>query len=169
MLFFQWVLLNCAPNSTQSHPPHLTPFTSTQLHPPTTSLFQSPPGCLQHPQRYKNQNVARIWVVFQKLGRKINSKLFVLRENWHIWYLGGVDPENGFRYSNFEPQHPFLGKDDRFAWRLVHLVSWRSLLHIWTFIFKISTPKSIFEQIWAEKRFPVYFYLKLCCCFWTYS
>ena len=57
---FIWVLLNREP-------------TSTQLHPPPPSSFQTPPTSLQHPQRYKNQNIARTWAISPNLGWKIQK------------------------------------------------------------------------------------------------
>ena len=44
-----------------------------------------------------------------KFGPK-KSKLFVLTENWHIWYNGSADFESGLRFLKFQPQNPFLGK-----------------------------------------------------------
>ena len=38
------------------------------------------------------------------------SKLSVLTENWHTWYLGSADSESGLRFLKFRPQNPFLGK-----------------------------------------------------------
>ena len=55
LLILCWVLLNCAP-------------TSTQLHPPPPSSFQPPPIFLQYPQQYLNQNIARTWAISPKLG-----------------------------------------------------------------------------------------------------
>ena len=44
-----------------------------------------------------------------KFGQK-KSKLSVLTENWHTWYLGSADSESRFRFLRFPPQNPFLGK-----------------------------------------------------------
>ena len=60
LLILCWVLLNCAP-------------TSTQLHPPPPSSFQPPPIFLQYPQQYLNQNIARTWAISPNLGRKLKS------------------------------------------------------------------------------------------------
>ena len=49
------------------------------------------------------------------------------------------------------------------------MVSWKSSFQIRSHIFKIPTSKSIFGQIWTEKAFPVYFFLRPCCCFWKYG
>ena len=38
-----------------------------------------------------------------KFGQK-NSKLSVLPENWHKWYLGGADSDSGLKCSKFRPQ-----------------------------------------------------------------
>ena len=70
--FIKWVLLYCAPSSTQLHPALSTSTqvisTSTQLHPPPHSSFQPPPSSLQHPQQYLNQNIARNWAISPNLG-----------------------------------------------------------------------------------------------------
>ena len=61
-----WVLLNCAP-------------TSTQLDPPPPSSFQPPPSSRQHSQQYLNQNIAHNWIISPKLGWKIKSCPFWLK------------------------------------------------------------------------------------------
>ena len=33
-----------------------------------------------------------------------------MTENWHTWYIGGVDSESRLRFLKFRPQNPFLGK-----------------------------------------------------------
>ena len=43
---------------------------STQLHPPPPSLLQPIPSSMQHPQRYKNQNITRNSVNSLNLGQK---------------------------------------------------------------------------------------------------
>ena len=45
------ILLNCAPSSTQLHPP--------------------PPSSLLHPQQYLNQNIAHNWAISPNLEQKI--------------------------------------------------------------------------------------------------
>ena len=64
----------------------------TQLHPAHFNLHSSP----------STSN-------FPKFRPK-NSKLSILTENWHTWYLGGADSESGFRFLKFQPQNLFLGK-----------------------------------------------------------
>ena len=44
-----------------------------------------------------------------KFGPK-KSKLSVLPENWHSWYVGGDDSNSGLRFLKFRPQISFLGK-----------------------------------------------------------
>ena len=95
---------------------HPAPFTSTQLISTSTKFHLPPPSSLQHPQQYLNQNVARNWVISPNLGRKI--KLSILTENWHTWYLGGVDSKSRFRLLIFWSQNPFLGKFGPKNWRL---------------------------------------------------
>ena len=34
----------------------------------------------------------------------------ILTENWHRWYIGGVDFESRLRFLKFRPQNPFLDK-----------------------------------------------------------
>ena len=36
--------------------------------------------------------------------------MFILTENWHTWYVGGVDAESRLRFLKFRPQNTFLGK-----------------------------------------------------------
>ena len=50
--------------------------TSTQLHPPPLSSFKPPPSSLQHPQRYKNQNIASNWAISPNLRRKFKVLRF---------------------------------------------------------------------------------------------
>ena len=73
---FLGVLPNCAPSSTQLHPP---PSSYIHLHPAPPSSFQPPPSSLQHPQRYKNQNIERNWAIAPNLDGKIRSYLFFLK------------------------------------------------------------------------------------------
>ena len=72
-LFFNWVLLNRAPASTQLHPPqpssfnlHPAPSTSTQLISASTKLSPTL-------SKYLNQNIARNWAISPNLGYKIKS------------------------------------------------------------------------------------------------
>ena len=44
-----------------------------------------------------------------KFGLK-KSKLSILLQNWHTWYLADVDSESRLRFLKFLPQHSFLGK-----------------------------------------------------------
>ena len=50
--------------------------TSTQLHLPPLSSFKPPPSPLQHPQRYKNQNIASNWAISPNLRRKFKVLRF---------------------------------------------------------------------------------------------
>ena len=131
-MYFQRVLLNRAPSSTQLHPPppssfqpppssthlhpahfnlHPAPFTSTQListstqlHPPPPSSFQPPPSSLQHPQQYLNQNIARNWAIFPNLGRKIKSCPFWLKIGTH-GNLEVLVPNPDLDFWNSDPIH----------------------------------------------------------------
>ena len=106
MCVLQWVLLNRASTSTQLQP---TPSASTQPILTSTQLHPPPPSSLQHPQQYLNQNITRNWAISPNLGRKIR-KLSILIENWHTWYIGGVDSESRLRFLKFRSQNLFLGK-----------------------------------------------------------
>ena len=66
-----------------------------------------------------------------KFGSK-KLKLFALPENWHTWHFGRADSDSRLRFLKFQSQNPFLGKVVRFAWKLTHMVSWRSWFCIWT-------------------------------------
>ena len=83
--------------------------------------------------------------------RPKNSKLSILTENWHIWYLGGVDSES--RFLKFQPQDPFwanLGPKRQncpFCLKIgTHGIS-RMLILIPTLVFWNSDPKIDF---WAN-------------------
>ena len=36
--------------------------------------------------------------------------MFILTENWHTWYIGGVHSESRLRFLKYRLQNPFLGK-----------------------------------------------------------
>ena len=59
---------------------HLPPPSSFQ---PLCSSFQHPPGSLQQPQQYLNQNIACNWAISPNLGRKIKSYPFWLKIGMH--------------------------------------------------------------------------------------
>ena len=42
--------------------------------------------------------------------RPKNSKLSILTENWHTWYLGDADFGSGLTFSKLWPENLFLGK-----------------------------------------------------------
>ena len=54
------------------------------------------------------------------------SKLSILPENWHTWYLGGGYSESGLRFSKFRPQNFFLANLSRKS--IPWLFSFESLL-----------------------------------------
>ena len=116
-----------------------------------------------------------------------NSKLSVLPENWHTWYLGGADSKSTIRFLKFRAQNLFLdkfgpkSKNCPFALKIgTHsisrmiiliptLVFWiskmdtqsmvqRMLILIPTLISSIFNPKSIFRQIWVKKSQNNYLY-----------
>ena len=57
--------------------------TSTQLRPPPPNSFQPARSSLQHPQSYKNQNIARNWGISPNLGKKFQNCLFFLKIGTH--------------------------------------------------------------------------------------
>ena len=99
-----------APTSTQLHPP---PPSSTQLYPPPPSLFQPRLSSIHlHMALFSlhsalcntlNNISTRILPVIgqfpQIQAEKI--KLFILAENWHTWYIGGVDSKSKLRFLKF--------------------------------------------------------------------
>ena len=83
-----------------------------------------------------------------KFGSK--SKFFVFPENWHAWHLHNTD-----FYSNI------YAKKVKVCLNIgTHVISWLLILFP-TLVFSISNPKSIFGQIWNEKRKAVQFGWKL--------
>ena len=83
------VLLNRAPSSTQLIS------VSTQLSATPSTIFQP---------KYRT-----LLGNFPKFRPK-NSKLSILTENLHAWYIGGADSKSRLRFLKFRPQNPFLGK-----------------------------------------------------------
>ena len=118
--------------------------TSTQLHPTSPSSFQPPPSSIHldpdhfslHPAlcntlHCKNQNVARNWAISPNLGRKFQSCLFRLKFGTH-GILELLIPNPDLEFWNSDPKS-FFGqisvekvKVVYFAWKLTHMVSWRS-------------------------------------------
>ena len=125
------VLLNCAPTSTQLHPPPPSytqlVSTSTQLHTSSPSSFQPPTSSLQHPRQYLNQNIAHNWVISPNLGQKIKSCPFWLKIGTH-GILGVLIPNPGLDFGNTDPKIHFgqiwaqKFKVVHFIWKLVHTV-----------------------------------------------
>ena len=76
---------------------------STQLHPPPPNSFQPPRSSLQHPQRYKNQNIARNWGISPNLGRKFQSCPFCLKIGTHA-ILEVLIPTPDFEFRNSDPK-----------------------------------------------------------------
>ena len=154
------VLLNRTPNSTQLHPPPPNSIqlisTSTRLHPPPPSSFQPPPSSLQLSQQYLNQNTGRNWAISPNLGQKIKNCPFWLKIGTH-GKLEVLIPNPDLDFWNSDPKIHFwanLGPKIQscpFVWKLVHIVYQGCWFWIQTQIFEISTPKSIFGQIWVQK------------------
>ena len=96
------VLLNRAPTSTRLHPPPLSSF-----QPPPISIYLNPAHFSLHP--------ALSMLLEPKFGnfrkfRPKNSKLSILTEIWHTWYLRVADSKSGVRFLKSPPQNPFLCK-----------------------------------------------------------
>ena len=97
-----------------------------------------------------------------------NSKLSVLPENWHKWYLGGGASKSTLRFLKFWPQNTFLGKFRPKKWKFSilpenwHTYISRIIILISTLVFWISNPKSIFGQIWSIK-------VKVVCVTWKWT
>ena len=136
-----WSLLNCAPTSTQL----ISSF--TQLHPPLPSSYQSPPSCLQYPQQYFYQNIARNWPISSNLDRKMKSCQFWLKIGTHA-ILEVLIPNPDLHYWNFNPKIHFwanLGPkihSSPFYLKIVtHSISWMLIpnpdLDFWNFDPKI--------------------------------
>ena len=139
---------------TQLHPapPSSTQLISTsiQLHPSPPSSFQPPPSSLQHPQRYKNQNIARNWSISPNLGRKIQSCPFCLKIDSHgILEVLISNPDLKFR--NSDPKIHFwanLGQKSEscpFCLKIGTQSISKMLILIPTLVFWISNWKSIFR------------------------
>ena len=93
---------------------------------------------------------------FGKFGLK-KSKLSVLTENWHIWYLGSADFESRLRFLKFWPKIHFwvnLGRKSQ-SCPFSRIIGMHGILMmlilIPTLVFWISDPKSIFGKIWTKK------------------
>ena len=86
------------------------------------------------------------------------SKLSVVTENWHTWYLGSADSESWLSFWNSDPKIHFwanLGQKSQsclFYLKIgTHVIISRLLILVPTLVFWISKPKSIFGQIWTGK------------------
>ena len=97
--------------------------------------------------------------------RPKNSKLSIFTENWHIWYLGGVDSES--RFLKFQPQDPFwanLGPKRQncpFCLKIgTHGIS-RMLILIPTLVFWNPDPKIDFWANLGQKSQSCSFCLKI--------
>ena len=91
----------------------------------------------------------------------------ILTENWHTWYIGGVNSESRLWFLKFLPQIHFwanLGPKSQsclFCLKIgTHDIS-KILILISTLVFWICEPKPISGQIWANKVKVVQFSWKL--------
>ena len=118
--------------------------------------------------------------------RPKKSKLFLLLETWHTWYLGGAYSESGLRFSEYNPKvylwanlyNPKvylwanLGQKNKscpFRLKIATHGILEELIPNPDLDFRNSDPKIHFYTIWAKKGFPLYSSLRTCCCFWAYS
>ena len=91
------------PSSIHLHPAHFN------LHPPPSSSFQPPPNSIQliststhlHPTHYFSQ-FPTLNPFLGKFGPK-NSKLFILTENRHTWYIEDADSYSENSFLNCQP------------------------------------------------------------------
>ena len=102
---------------------HSAPSTSIQLISASTQLSATPATLLE-PKYW-------MWLGNFSTFRPKNSKLSVLTENWHTWYLGGANSKSGLRFLKFRPPKSLFGKIWAnkvsvvpFNWKLAHVVSW---------------------------------------------
>ena len=72
--------------------------TYSQFHPAPPSPFQPPHSSQQHPERYKNQNIARNWAISSNLGRKSQSYPIYMKLGTHI--LGEMIPNPDLEFWN---------------------------------------------------------------------
>ena len=84
---------------TQLHP---TPSTSTQLISVSTQLSVTPSTIFEPKYCTLLGNFLKFWPK--------NLQLSILTENWHPWYIGGVDSKSRLWFLKFLPQNPFLRK-----------------------------------------------------------
>ena len=136
------------------------------MHPPPPSLFKPPPSSLQHPQQYLSQNITRNWAISPNLGWEIKSCSFWLKIGTQgILEVLISNPDLDFWNSNSKinfwanlgpkiQSRPFCLKIG------THCIS-MMLIPNPVLIFEITTPKSIFEQSWAQKFKVVRFVWKL--------
>ena len=102
-----------------------------------------------------------------KFGPK-KSKLSVLTENWHTWYLGSADSESGLGFLKFRHLKIHfwanLGRKNQSCLFFLKIGTYgilTMLILIPTLAFWISDPNSIFGKIWAKKVKVVKFGWKL--------
>ena len=99
---FKWVLLNCAPNSTQLHPP--API-CTHLYPAHFSF---------HPALCNTLNVikTKISLVNGQFSQIKVKKLEVVHFKWKLAHMviGGANSESRLRFLKFRLENLFLGK-----------------------------------------------------------
>ena len=102
-----------------------------------------------------------------KFGPK-KSKLSVLTENWHTWYLGSADSESGVGFLKFRHLKIHfwanLGRKNQSCLFFLKIGTHgilMMLILIPTLVFWISNPNSIFGTIWTKKVKVVQFGWKL--------
>ena len=145
------VLLNCAP-------------TSTQLISASTKFFATPSPLLEPKYHMKLGNFPKSrWKIqscpfYLKIGAHSISRMLILIPTLvffvfsHKSISGQIHAKkvNVVHFAwNFGKIWAKKVKVVHFAWKLAHMVSpgW----FLWTLVFWISNPKSIFGKIWAKK------------------
>ena len=114
-----------------------------QLHPPPPSSLQPIPSSLQHPQRYKNQNITRNLGNSPNLGKKRSKSCpFCLKIGAH-GILEVLIPNPDLEFWNSKPKSIFSQIWEEKVKVVTQSIS-RMLLLIPALIFWISNSKSIF-------------------------
>ena len=155
------------------HPPrlnsmHLHPAPPNYIHLHPAHFNLNPAHFSLHPALCNTLSVIRpkILHIIGQLPkfRPKNSKLSILIENWHAWYIVGADSESRLRFLKFWSQNlswANLGRKRKsffFCLKIGTNSISRMLIPLSTWI---SNPKPIFGQIWAKKVKVIHFCWKL--------
>ena len=115
-----------------------------QLHPPPPSSLQPIPSSLQHPQRYKNQNIARNLGNSPNLGQKRSKSCpFCLKIGAH-GILEVLIPNPDFEFWNSKPKINFQSNlsrksqschteyfEDAASYSSINFLNFQLEIHFW--------------------------------------